>query len=78
MITSEIEFEVIINDINENLEVIFDDFEKYKDDLIEYGLIQEMRETWHEYVRPMHPRRDWQRKPYWLRVRSNPMRRGYH
>lgn len=34
-------------------------------------------ENWLEHVRPLHPRRDWQRKPFWLRIRSNPFRRKY-
>lgn len=30
------------------------------------------------YVCRLHPRRDYQRRPYWLRIRSNPHRRNYH
>lgn len=30
------------------------------------------------YVCRLHPRRDYQRRPYWLRTRSNPHRRNYH
>lgn len=26
----------------------------------------------------LHPRKDYQRRPYWLRIRSNPTRRNYH
>lgn len=79
MMAFENEFEIPIDDVNEYfLELVCGTFEKDDEDWIEKGLLREMRATWHEYVRPMHPRRDWQRKPYWLRVRSNPMRRGYH
>lgn len=28
------------------------------------------------YKERLHPRTDWKRKPYWLRTRSNPKRRG--
>lgn len=79
MMTFEIEFEVPIDDVNkEFVEILCGEFENDDDAWLEDRLLREMRATWHEYVRPMHPRRDWQRKPYWLRVRSNPMRRGYH
>jgi len=79
MITFENEFEIPIDDMNDDfMKALCGEFGKDEDDWIDYGLLQEMRKTWHEYVRPMHPRRDWQRKPYWLRVRSNPYRRGYH
>lgn len=28
------------------------------------------------YKERLHPREDWQRRPYWLRTRSNPKKRG--
>ncbi len=28
--------------------------------------------------RSLRPRKDWQQKSYWLRIRSNPHRRSYH
>lgn len=30
------------------------------------------------YICRLHSRRDYQRRPYWLRIRSNPTRRNYH
>lgn len=36
------------------------------------------REPLPPYKERLHPRKHWQRKPYWLRTRSNPQRRGYH
>lgn len=30
------------------------------------------------YRERLHPRKHWQRKPYWLRTRSNPKKKGYH
>ncbi|NVB73014.1 hypothetical protein [Phocaeicola vulgatus] len=36
------------------------------------------REPLPPYKERLHPRKNWQRKPYWLRTRSNPQRRGYH
>lgn len=79
MMTFEIEFEVPIDDVNKDfLETICVGFEKYEDDYIEECVLRKMRATLYEYTRPMKPRRDWQRKPYWLRIRSSPMRRGYH
>lgn len=30
------------------------------------------------YTKNLHPRKDYQQQPYWLRIRSNPYRRNYH
>ena len=30
------------------------------------------------YEKQMSPRKDWQLKQYWLRIRSNPFRTNYH
>jgi len=30
------------------------------------------------YIERLRPRKDYQRQPYWLRIRSNPYRRNYH
>lgn len=30
------------------------------------------------YTKNLHPRKDYQQRPYWLRIRSNPYRRNYH
>lgn len=30
------------------------------------------------YYERLHPLSDYQRQPYWLRIRSNPTRRNYH
>lgn len=30
------------------------------------------------YYEKLHPRKDYQRKVYWLRIRSNPFRPEYH
>lgn len=30
------------------------------------------------YRERLHPRKHWQRRPYWLRTRSNPKKKGYH
>ena len=77
MMTFEQEFEIPIEEVNEFfIEAII--CEKDEDDYIKECLLRDERATWYEYTRPMKPRRDWQRKPFWLRVRSNPHRRGYH
>lgn len=51
-------------------------------ELLKYGVecIQEpiKREPYPPYREKLHPRKDWQQKPFWLRTRSNPMRRGGH
>lgn len=39
-----------------------------------FDYIEEMKATWYDYAPPLHPRKDWQRKPFWLRIRSNPVR----
>lgn len=36
------------------------------------------REPYPPYRERLHPRKHWQRKPYWLRTRSNPKKKGYH
>lgn len=36
------------------------------------------REPLPTYMERLHPRSDYQRKPYWLRTRSNPQRRRGH
>lgn len=36
------------------------------------------REPLPAYKERLHPRKHWQRKPYWLRTRSNPKKKGYH
>lgn len=36
------------------------------------------REPFPPYKERLHPRKHWQRKPYWLRTRSNPKKKGYH
>lgn len=77
MMTFEQEFEIPIEEVNDGfIEAII--CEKYEDDYIEECRLRDERATWYEYTRQMKPRRDWQRKPFWLRVRSNPYRRGYH
>ena len=36
------------------------------------------REPFPPFNERLHPRKHWQRKPYWLRTRSNPKKKGYH
>lgn len=36
------------------------------------------RDPYPPYKERLHPRKHWQRKPYWLRTRSNPKKKGYH
>lgn len=36
------------------------------------------REPLPPYKEQLHPRKHWQRRPYWLRTRSNPKKKGYH
>lgn len=36
------------------------------------------REPYPPYKERLHPRKHWQRRPYWLRTRSNPKKKGYH
>lgn len=48
---------------------------KYKVECIRESI---KREPFHRYKERLHPRKHWQRKPYWLRTRSNPKKKGYH
>lgn len=48
--------------------------EKYED----MPLIEDDADGYPLYVERLHPRKDYQRKPFWLRIRSNPFRAKYH
>lgn len=48
---------------------------KYKVECIQESI---KREPFPPYKERLHPRKHWQRKPYWLRTRSNPKKKGYH
>lgn len=48
---------------------------KYKVECIRESI---KREPFPPYKERLHPRKHWQRKPYWLRTRSNPKKKGYH
>ena len=48
---------------------------KYKVECIRESI---KREPFAPYKERLHPRKHWQRKPYWLRTRSNPKKKGYH
>ena len=48
---------------------------KYKVECIRESI---KREPFTPYKERLHPRKHWQRKPYWLRTRSNPKKKGYH
>lgn len=48
---------------------------KYKVECIRESI---KREPFPPYKVRLHPRKHWQRKPYWLRTRSNPKKKGYH
>ena len=47
-------------------------YESYKANMAFYGKPISPYKQW------LHPRKHWQRKPYWLRTRSNPKKKGYH
>lgn len=48
--------------------------EKYED----MPLIEDDADDYPLYIERLHPRKDYQRKPFWLRIRSNPVRANYH
>ena len=48
--------------------------EKYED----MPLIEDDADDYPLYIERLHPRQDYQRKPFWLRIRSNPFRAKYH
>ena len=48
--------------------------EKYED----MPLIEDDADDYPLYIERLHPRKDYQRKPFWLRIRSNPFRAKYH
>lgn len=48
------------------------------EDYPDFDALAWMKASWHDYAPPLHPRKDYQRKPFWLRIRSNPVRADYH
>lgn len=55
-------------------------YELKKISLEDYKICSEPaeRDPYPPYRERLHPRKHWQRKPYWLRTRSNPKKKGYH
>lgn len=43
-----------------------------------YDKIRHRSEPPPPYYERLHPRRDYQKRPFWLRIRSNPFRPEYH
>lgn len=41
-------------------------------------IIENEEDDYPPYTEKLHPRKDYQRKPFWLRIRSNPVRAKYH
>lgn len=56
------------------------EYELKKISLEDYKICSEPaeRDPYPPYRERLHPRKHWQRKPYWLRTRSNPKKKGYH
>lgn len=56
------------------------EYELKKISLEDYEICSEPSECdpYPPYRERLHPRKHWQRKPYWLRTRSNPKKKGYH
>ena len=56
------------------------EYELKKISLEDYEICSEPaeRNPYPPYRERLHPRKHWQRKPYWLRTRSNPKKKGYH
>lgn len=54
------------------------DFIELASELLQYNTGPVEREPLPPYREKLHPRKNWQQKPYWDRVRSNPIKRGYH
>ena len=56
------------------------EYELKKISLEDYEICSEPaeRDPYPPYRERLHPRKHWQRKPYWLRTRSNPKKKGYH
>lgn len=63
-----------IADPYDDIDYILTCKEKYED----MPLIEDDADDYPLYVERLHPRKDYQRKPFWLRIRSNPVRANYH
>lgn len=37
-------------------------------------VIEDKKEDYLPYIEKLHPRKDYHRKPFWLRIRQNPIR----
>lgn len=53
------------------------DKERYED-YRDWEFVECLKASWHDYAPPLHPREDYQKAPFWLRIRSNPVRSNYH
>lgn len=49
-----------------------------KGEYVDMPLIEDDADDYPLYIERLHPRKDYQRKPFWLRIRSNPFRTDYH
>ena len=63
-----------IADLYDDMDYLLTCKEKYEDML----LIEDDADDYPLYIERLHPRKDYQRKPFWLRIRSNPVRANYH
>lgn len=63
-----------IADLYDDMDYLLVCKEKYED----LPLIEDDADDYPIYIERQHPRKDYQRKPFWLRIRSNPVRANYH
>lgn len=63
-----------IADLYDDMDYLLVCKEKYED----MPLIEDDADDYPIYIERLHPRKDYQRKPFWLRIRSNPVRANYH
>lgn len=63
-----------IADLYDDMDYLLVCKEKYED----MPLIEDDADDYPIYIERQHPRKDYQRKPFWLRIRSNPVRDNYH
>lgn len=49
----------------------------YADNFIDWDEMEWMKLGW-GFVETLYPCKGYPRRPFWLRIRSNPMRRNYH
>ena len=67
-----------LRELAEEMRKIAEKIMEGKDYIVEVLPLAAHQDKCPPYIPRLHPRKDWQRRAYWLRTRSNPKRRSHH